>query len=111
MAFRSYTLTLNGAAQRLSDVYASAAAGSVTAMADIPYRLVTLQGLLANTGNIFVGMDNTVSSTNHAFRINAVDGDQPIILAPPSPGGPTKLSDFWVIGTNAEVLCVGGVPL
>ena len=109
MAFRSYTLTLSGAAQRLSDVYGVDAAG--LAAADIPYRLITLQGLLANTSNIFVGMDALVSSTNHAFRVNAVDGDQPIVLAPPSPGGPLHLSDFWVIGTGAEVVCVGGIPL
>jgi len=110
MAFRSYTLTLNGAAQRLSNVYGGAA-GVANPLSDIPYRAIYLQGLLANTAAVFVGMDDTVSSTNHGFRIGAADTDPPVALEPSSPGSPSKLSDFWVIGTNNEVLCVGSVPL
>lgn len=109
MAFRSYVLALTGAAQRLSDVYGVGADG--LAAADIPYRLLTLQGLLANTGNIFVGDSSAVTSSVHGFRVSAVDGDAPIRLAPAAPGSPLHLSDFWVIGTNGESLCVSGIPL
>ena len=110
MAFRSYTLTLTGAAQRLSDVYGDGA-GVADPRHDIPYRALYLQGLLANSNAVFVGMDATVTSTNHGFRIGAADTDPPLALIPPSPGGPLHLSDLYVIGTNAEVLCVGGIPL
>lgn len=110
MAFRSYTLTLTGAAQRLSDVYGDGA-GVANPANDIPYRALYLQGLAANTNLIYVGMDNTVTSSNHGFRITAADTDQPFPLIPPTPGGPLHLSDFWVLGTADEVLCVGGIPL
>lgn len=110
MAFKSVTLALTGAAQRLSDAYGGAA-GVANPVTDITYRALYLQGLLANTGNIFVGDSNLVSSTNHGFRVSAVDGDPPVRLEPASPGSPLHLSDFWVIGTNGETLCIGGIPL
>lgn len=110
MAFRSYVLVLNGAAQRLSDVYGGSA-GVTDPRTDIPYRSVYLQGLLANSGAVFVGMDATVTSGNHGLRVGAADTDAPLALEPASPGSPIKLSDFWVIGSNAESLCVAGFPL
>ena len=114
MAFRSYVLNLTGAAQRLSDAYGVSAAfpaGAPNPSLDITYRSLYLQGLKANANDVFVGMDNTVSSTNHGFRIDPGDTAQPITLEPSSPGSPLHLSDFWVIGTADEDLCIAGVPL
>mgnify|MGYP001561627449 CR=1 FL=1 len=87
------------------------AAGVADPAADIPYRMITLQGLLANTNNIFVGDSALVTSALHGFRVSATDTDPPLKLEPSAPGSPLHLSDFWVIGTNGESLCVSGVPL
>lgn len=114
MAFRSYVLVLTGVAQRLSDAYGVSAAfpaGTPNPATDITYRSLYLQGLAANSHDVFVGMDDTVSSSNHGFRVGSTDTDQPIRLEPSSPGSPLHLSDFWVVGTNGETLCIAGVPL
>lgn len=109
MGFRSYNLLLTGLPQRLSDAYGTP--GTVDPKLDIPYRSLYLQGLLANTATIFIGSTDQVSSTNHGFRLGAADTDAPFTLEPSSPGSPLHLSDFWVLGTTGEVLCVAGVPL
>jgi hypothetical protein len=110
MAFVTYQLTLNGAAQRLSNVYGGAANAAIPSpVTDIPYRTVTFQGLKANTNDIFVGNTSSVSSTVHGFRIDPTDTQAPIVLGSYD-SGPLKLSDFWVLGTSTEVLVVSGVP-
>lgn len=112
MAFKSFQLTLNGNAQRLSDVLLAAGVPSGTlppAALDLPYRTLTFQALKANTNDIFIGDTNGVSSTVHGFRVDSTDSALPIILGGYD-SGPLKLSDYWVKGTNAEVLIVGGVP-
>ena len=106
MAFKQYTLTLNGAVQRLSLVLSDPTPGGLL---DIPLRQVTFQGLKANTNDIFVGDNSAVTSTSHAFRVDATDAALPLVLGP-FETGPMKLSDFYVIGTNNEVLVIGAVP-
>lgn len=111
--FKSYQLTLTGAVQRLSDVLLTippAKSGDAPpAATDLPFRQITLQGLKANTNDIFIGDTNLVSSTVHAFRIDSTDSQPPFVLGN-FDTGPIKLSDFWVKGTAAEVLTVGGIP-
>lgn len=110
MGLRTYTLLLTGAAQRLSDVYGGTP-GEADPRTDITYRAIYLQGLLANSSVVFVGMDATVSSSNHGFRVSAADTDHPTAIEPASPGSPLHLSDFYVLGAGGETLCVAGIPL
>jgi len=107
-AFKAYQLTLNGNAQRLSDIFGDGV-GVVNAANDIPFRTVTFQGLKANTNDIFVSDANTISSTIHGFRVDSTDSALPIILGGYDSGG-IKLSNFWVLGINAEVLLISGIP-
>jgi hypothetical protein len=106
---KHYTLTLSGAAQRLSDCFGSGA-GVVDPAKDIPFREIMLSSLKANAADIFVGGDNaTVTSTSHAFRIDPGDTAPPITLGGHDSGG-YKLSSIYVLGTASDVLCIGGNP-
>lgn len=111
MAFRTYTLTLTGVAQRLSDVYGDGL-GVADARHDIPYRQLLFQAVDANTHNVFFGMDKTVSGTNFGFHL---DQPSPNIIHPPIgfgpfEAGPIKLGDVWVLGTNGEQITIAGIP-
>src|SRR3990172_719180 len=107
--FRSYQLTLTGAAQRLSDALGDGV-GVVNPVNNFALRLIMFQGLKANTNDIFVGHNSSVSSTIHGFRVDATDSAQPIIIGG-FDEGPIKLSDFWVLGTANEVLVVAAVAV
>lgn len=109
MAFRDSTLTLNAAAQRLSSVYSNPDPSQGD---NICLRGVMFQGDGANAGAIFVGSSNLVSSSVYAFRIPAAVAGVPAapIIIGDFEGGPFRLSDFWVIGTNAEKLHIGTIP-
>ncbi len=112
MAFRTYALTLTGVPQRLSDVYGDGV-GVLNAVHDIPYRQVLLTATDGNSGNIYVGMDKTVSSTNFGFHIDKIPAsaqNQPFVLGPFSDAGPVKLSDIWVTGTANDVITIAGIP-
>lgn len=103
-------LTLNAAAQRLSDIYG--AGTPVGGAADISYSQVFLQPDGGNANPIFIGDDNTVSSTNYGMRLEKASAGvppAPFTLGPFEAGG-VKLSQIWVIGTNTEKLRVVGVP-
>ena len=111
MAFRQFTLTLNGAAQRLSRVYASGAADAQpSATDDIPYRQILFAADPANTAVVYIGSASTVLSTAHAFSLDPTQASQFPVSLGPFEAGPLKLSDFWVLGTNNERLMIGGVP-
>jgi len=105
---RHYQLTLNGAAQQLS----SALPGTESAVIeDVSFRELKLQADDGNTNPIYVGGDNTVTAAAHGLRIPAPTAGVP--AAPETFGGydtgPLKLSKFWVIGTNNEILNVLGL--
>lgn len=111
MAFKVVQLTLSGAAQQLSTALSTTpAAGETvsprTRWENAPLRTITFQGLKANDADIFVGDSSAVSSSVHAFRIDPGDTAPPIVLGGHDEG-PMKLADFWVLGTAAQVLCVG----
>lgn len=107
--FYHRVLTLTGAPQRLSTALADPTVGGPD---DRPCRQVTFQAMGANGNPIYIGGDVTVAVNNHALRINAgTQGvpDPPIILGG-FDSGPLKLSDFWVLGTGNQVLCIGMIP-
>lgn len=112
MAARDYSLTLNGSAQRLSQVLASGAGNAQPASSeDLPFRQLIFAADAANAAVLYVGSSSLVSSTVHGFSLDptqatAVDK----VSLGPYEAGPLKLSDFWVLGTNAERLHVLGVP-
>lgn len=111
MAFLGFTLTLTGSIQRLSDVYGDGT-GVVNVANDLPYRTLTFQALKANTNDVYVGGRNqatTLSSTKHAIRLDPTD-TQAVSIMGSYDMGPLKLSDFYVLGTNGEAICVGAVP-
>jgi hypothetical protein len=113
MAFIAYKLTLNGSAQRLSDVLPSTnyPSGKVGGPDDVSIRMLLLQGHHANTARIFVGFSSGVSVTDYGFYLPIPTASPlPVPLGPFSDAGPMRLSQFWVIGTNAEVLQIGVIP-
>jgi hypothetical protein len=107
MAFIAYSLTLNGSAQRLSSVLANTQVGGPD---DVAIRQLTLQGHHANTARVFIGDDSSVSVTDYGFYCPIPTGSPVPVILGPFETGPMRLSNFWVIGTNAEVLKIGIVP-
>lgn len=112
MSFRHYNLTLDGNIQRLSSVLANSAVGGAD---DESLRVITLQ-MQGDSGNpLFVGGapkvgtipdDVTLTSTDHGVRLEGGTGGVPTapFLLGEFESGPLRLSDFFVLGTNAEVL-------
>ena len=111
MAIRAYTLTLTGVAQRLSQVLASGAANvEPNKSEDIPFRQIRLQADPANANVVYVGDASTVSATVHGGSLDPTEASAESLTLGPFPTGPLRLSDLWVIGTNAQRLMVLGVP-
>lgn len=102
---KDFTLTLNGSAQQLSSVLASADRDN------IPFQSLHIQPDAANANPVYVGTTSSVSSTTHGVRLPAASGG-----VPPAPyvfeaqgQGQLRLSALYVIGTNAEKLHILGV--
>ena len=112
MAVKHYTLTLSGAAQRLSQVYSSGANNAQPSAAqDLPYRQVILQADPANAAVVYLGGDSGVSSTNHGASLDPTQATaQDRVSLGPFETGPVKLSDLWVLGTASQRLMVLVVP-
>ena len=109
MAFRHYTLTLNGAAQRLSTVLTNTQVGGEE---DVACAQIILSADPANTAVVYVGSASGVSATSHAFSLDptqATAADK--VSIGPFSVGPVKLSEFWALGTNNERLMIGVVYL
>lgn len=103
---RHFVLTLNGAAQRLSTVLPDT---TVNGPHDMPARSVTAQADGANAAPIYVGGENlTVSSSSWGQRIEAATATVPpapsLIFGEGASKGLTRLSDWYVLGTNNEKL-------
>lgn len=97
---QDFVLTLDGTAQRLSSLYASADL-------DVPVQVVMLQADGANANPIFVGGSGAVTTSAWGFRIEkatATVPPVPVIIAVERMA--IRLSDLWVIGTNTEKLHV-----
>lgn len=104
---RTYRLVLTGVAQNLSDAFGDGV-GVVNAAHDIPLRQIVLQSQKAGA-DVFLGQDNTVTGTVFGVRLSPTESVPPFTLGPYDTG-PMKLSDFWVFGTNTQVLTVLVVP-
>jgi hypothetical protein len=105
---KDFTLTLTGVAQRLSTVLADPTVGGKD---DIPFRQIILCQDPANAAVIYVGSSSAITSTNFGFSLDPTEAtakDRESIG--PFEAGPVKLSDLWVLGTNAQKLHVLGVP-
>jgi hypothetical protein len=108
MAAFSYQLTLSGSAQHLSDAFGDGT-GVVNPIHDIPFRALVLQAQKAGA-DVFVGTDKTVSSTVFGVRLDPTASAPPLVLGG-FDQGPLRLSDFWVVGTNTQVLTILGIPV
>jgi hypothetical protein len=106
MSARDYTLTLTGVAQCLKDVLGNTERGGPQ---DEAFRMLALQPDKANTNDIYVGASSAVTSSLYGIRLDPTD-TQPTDILGHFDTGPYKLSDFWVIGTNAEKLHIFGIP-
>jgi hypothetical protein len=102
MAARSFNLSLNAAAKRLSDVYGDGA-GVINAANDIPYRQIILE---SETGAVQIGSASTVSATVYG---NSIATGASLTLGPFSTG-PIKLSDLWAFSAGGTTLHILGIP-
>lgn len=100
---RHYSLTLDGSAQQLSDVLANTEVGGPD---DVPLLEVCLEIQDDDTNPIYVGGDNTVSVTDYGTRVPPIAAAEPLVVPRVFQGVKLHLSDFWVIGTAADVLHV-----
>lgn|SRR5678815_861816 len=103
----AYQLTLTGVVQRLTLAF-PADDRNPGGKYDVPLRVISFQGLKANTNDIFVGTDTLVSSTVHGFRVDATDAAPPVTFGSFDTGG-SRFSDYYVLGTNGEVLLIHGI--
>lgn len=110
---KHYTLTLTGVAQRLSQVLASGANNvQPSVMEDVAFQQLRLQADPANGAAVYIGTTSAVSSTDHGASLDPTQATAVDHLnLGPYGCGPVKLSDLWVIGTNAQRLMVLGVVL
>ncbi len=107
MAVRDYSLTLNGSAQRLSTVLSDPTVGGPM---DAAFRQLLFSAAPGNTAAVYVGSTSSVSSTVHGFSLDPTQASQLPVSVGPFETGPVKLSEFYVLGTNAEILHVLGIP-
>jgi hypothetical protein len=107
MAVRHFDLTLNGAAQQLSSAIPSVAGA---AGPDEAYRQLIFSSAPANAAAIYIGATSSVSSASHGFSLDPTQASQQPVSVGPFESGPVKLSEIWVIGANAEILHVLGIP-
>lgn len=110
---KAYTLTLSGAAQRLSQVLTTGAANAQPHPSeDWPLHQLILQADPANANVVYIGSDNTVSATTAGVALDPTQATaQDRVSLGPFAVGPVKLSDVWVLGTAAQRLFVLTVPL
>lgn len=69
-------------------------------------RAIWLQVDQGATNPVYVGGDNTVSSSSWGWRLPAPAGGVPGVPLPIDQAGQIKLTDLWVVGTNTEKLHV-----
>jgi len=107
MAVRHFDLTLNGAAQQLST--AIPAVGGAPGP-DEAYRQLIFSSAPGNAAAIYIGATSSVSSSSHGFSLDPAQATQQPVYVGPFDTGPVKLSEFWVLGANSEILHVLGIP-
>src|SRR5688572_28735047 len=100
MPAEHHVLTLTGSAQALSSI-----AGATTN----PLRTLFVSAGTANVNPVYIGGSNqAVSSTVYGVRIRAPVSSEPVApfvyMETQSQHGHLKLSDIYVLGSNAEKL-------
>lgn len=104
---RHFVLTLTtGTPKRLSDVLGAAEDSQMAGL--------WLQPRSTNAGAVYIGTDNTITSTSYGVRIPAASAGEPpapFSLGDFSRGGtghgsksPIKLSELWALGTSGDFL-------
>ena len=114
MAAAHYALTLDGTAQRLSQVLASGTANAQPLPSqDIPFKQLILQADPANANVVYIGASSGVSATSHGCSLDPTQAtaQDRVTFGPFTSSVACKLSDLWVLGTNAQRLMVLGIPL
>ena len=107
MAVRLFDLTLTRSAQRLSTAIPSVAGA---AGPDEAYKQLIFSSAPGNSAVIYVGASSSVSSTSHGFSLDPTQASQQPVSVGPFGSVAVKLSEFWVLGTNAEILHVLAIP-
>lgn len=110
MSIQHHVLTLDGAVQRLSDVLTDRTSAGRD---DVPLRTISLQPRGTNGNPVFVGATSSTSSTDYGVRLepgSASVPPAPFILGEHDVGGPLRLSNFYVIGTDTQHLHIMTVP-
>lgn len=110
MSLKHHVLTLDGTVQRLSDVLA---VSEISGIDDVPLRTISLQPRGTNDNPTFVGAADPVTATDYGVRLEAGDTGvppAPFILGEHDMGGPLRLSNFYVLGTDTEHLHILTVP-
>jgi len=110
MALLTFDVTLNGSAQNV----AAALGITVGGPADRAYAQLIVAADPANGAVVYVGAASTISSTSHGFALDptqATAKDRETFGPWGDGTGKVKLSDLWVLGTNAQIVHFCGVPL
>ncbi len=110
MSLKHHVLTLDGTVQRLSEILPDQ---ETSGPDDVPLRTVSLQPRGTNAAAVYVGATDTVSATNYGVRLEAGDTGvppAPFLLGEHDVGGPLRLSNFYVLGTDTEHLHILTVP-
>jgi hypothetical protein len=109
MALVTFDVTFNGSAQNV----ATALGITQGKEADRPFRQLIVAADPANGNVCYIGAASTISSTSFGFALDptqATAKDREV-FGPFESTGPIKLSDIWVLGTNAEKVHFTGIPL
>lgn len=68
----------------------------------IQLQEISFKGPSANSGSVFLGNSNVTTTTNRLIEVAAGTG----FTTGPFDNGPVYLDDFYVVGTNADVLFI-----
>lgn len=108
-----FVLTFNGAAQNLASAISGMDLTKLGEGVDAPYRCLSLQPDKANAAACYLHNASDVTATNYGHQLPAATAGiapAPYILGDFTAAGQFRLSDFWVIGANAEKLRVLAWP-
>jgi hypothetical protein len=100
---RDAAVTFSGSVQNLAAVL-----GIVAGSVQDRVRSIQLQPAGGNAAAMYVGMRSTITSSDHAFSLPAGAAGVPPApyISPPSPSGALLLSEWYVLGTNAQKVYV-----
>ena len=95
-----YSLTLDGTAQQVSDVIPAA----TREQDDVPALSIQFEIHLDDTNPAFLGGDDSVSATAYGTRIPPLQAAEPDIEPRIFRGVKLRLREFWIIGTDTDIV-------